>query len=686
MKIRKITLILLAMLLLICSLSTISAANNTISDTSTGGILQGIADTGTGDTLYLNPGTYNKTNQDTNITISKNITIQGNGSQNQVIIDAQGLSRIFTINNNLNVSFINITFIKAGNGSDYGAIFNNYQGTIMKFINCTFINNTALSGGAIYNVGSGMTIINSIFINNDATSTSGGAISSRGANITVINSTFINCTSIRNGGGAISSSGDKMTVINSTFINNTGMNSSGGAIYLNSNNSIIENSIFINNTALAGSGGGAVAVFGENATIINSIFNQNSATNNGGAIRIGTTSKNTKIINNTFTNNSCINNGGAIYNVGDNITLSNNTMTGNNASSGQMIYNNGSMGILNLTYLNNSTLAVLNGSTITIYATLTDDMGNTVTGQNIRIYINGILGGTLIQNIESIEGYVSFNLTVIGEDSALFPVNGTYDGIGDCPLIINEGLISVFAIDPYNITKIATNSTISTKNVTVGKPTNITGIAKDENGNILANIELSVIVDGKTYTVTTNSNGEWTLTYIPTKVGNIDVSVQWKGNDTHNGFNNKAKLNVAKRNIIVTITTEENDDGSITIIANATYEDDGTPVINHPVDFILDGKIIGTGITNKNGIAKLKIPANKINGQTHKITALVYGDDNSNDGKATTTFTRKNPDNPNPNKTSNNPAATAAMKKTGIPINLIILVILSCLGIVIRKK
>ncbi|RBQ22477.1 hypothetical protein ALNOE001_19370 [Candidatus Methanobinarius endosymbioticus] len=47
------------------------------------------------------------------------------------------------------------------------------------------------------------------------------------------------------------------------------------------------------------------------------------------------------------------------------------------------------MGILNLTYLSNSTVYAYNNSNslVNVYATLTDDMDNNITGQNISIYL-----------------------------------------------------------------------------------------------------------------------------------------------------------------------------------------------------------------------------------------------------------------------------------------------------------
>ncbi len=754
MQLKKITTFtLLAIVLIICSLTTISAANQTISDTDTGGILQGIANTGTGETLYLNPGTYNKTNQDIMITINKNITIHGNGSRDKVIIDALGSYRIFALNNNLNVVFKNITFMNGNLNSDGGAIYYYSNTTTITVINSTFINNTAENGGAI-STGGILTVIGSDFINNKATApfARGGAI--RINNImSITDSTFINNTSIQ--GGAITNyipsnlvaTNFTSYIDNSIFINNTGGN--GGALYHifmnnNTNTAIyINNSMFIGNSEPYNYGGGAIHIEGQVSyiNINNSDFSDNSAKNMGGAllfrlydVSYGIISTyNLDIINSTFTNNNanlsggaiCIqcpvnsniinsnfidnnaeNYGGAIYTYyGSNTTLSNNIMAGNTAKIiGNYIYNNGTMGILNLTFIDNSTLFIRNNYTVIIYVTLTDDMGNPITGQNINFYMNGILLGTAT----SIEGQANLTYTVIGNDNDLIIVNGSYDGCGTYPISLYEGQI--------RIVKIATNSTINANNAYVNNFTNITGIITDEEGNPLANVQITLTIDGVNYNLTTNENGEWNLEYLTQSLGNIEVSITWEGNNTHYGFINTTNFNVAKRNIIVNITIEENPDGSITVIANATYEDDGNPVPNHPVDIILDDEIIETIILDENGTARTTIPANKIKNGTNNITVIVRGDENSNDGIISTSFigtndpnpvdpidpinpvdpvTPNKPNNPNkpsgddyPKKTSNNPAVktSAAMKETGIPINIILIVLLSCLGIAIRKK
>lgn len=73
------------------------------------------------------------------MTSNENITIQGK-TKDKVIIDAWGLTRIFTIDNNLNVTFININFINWYVVQD-GVIYNDYENTTMTFIKCAFAKN-----------------------------------------------------------------------------------------------------------------------------------------------------------------------------------------------------------------------------------------------------------------------------------------------------------------------------------------------------------------------------------------------------------------------------------------------------------------------------------------------------------------------------------------------------------------
>lgn len=92
-----------------------------IDNTTTEEINGTLATTSFDDTIVLDEWTYIG-NNNTNMTINKNMSMTWK-TKDKVILGAQKLSRIFVINNNLNVIFINITFLNAnGTWNGGGAI------------------------------------------------------------------------------------------------------------------------------------------------------------------------------------------------------------------------------------------------------------------------------------------------------------------------------------------------------------------------------------------------------------------------------------------------------------------------------------------------------------------------------------------------------------------------------------
>lgn len=532
----KITLLMiLAMLLFVVSLQTTFAANQTIDANTAGGIGGAInnASVNPGDTISLQPETYNKTGNDTSITISKNIILQGNGSTDSVIIDAKGLSRIFTIANNTNVTFINITFINGYNSASGGAILNNFINTSMTFVNCTFANNVAVNNGVVYPVGD-ISVLNSTFNNNSANR--GGAIFTGSlANIIISNSIFNNNYAIYAGGAIYKSNSTNFTVDNCSF-NNNSADSYGGAIYNWGGNASYLNSIFSNNSAIHG--GAIDIILNRDSTVVvfvsNCTFNNNSVSSNGAAIR---NNANLILSNSTFMNNNAVGNGSAVWNNGT-LALSGNIMTGNTAGLGQMIYNNGTgtIGTLTLIYLSNSTITTSKGFLVTLYATLTDDMGNTVTGQDISFYVDGVF----IANVTSIEGKANTTYLVTQGPGSVIPVTGDYaDHDGYSIILKNAELL---------IPKIPTNITIDVpEEVKVGENTTITSRLTDKNGNPIANATIDFYVDGKKIrSPITDENGVAKIIYTFNKAGKPTIATKYAGNDTYEPSNATTQITVSK--------------------------------------------------------------------------------------------------------------------------------------------
>jgi peptidoglycan/xylan/chitin deacetylase (PgdA/CDA1 family)/methionine-rich copper-binding protein CopC len=189
---RKFLMLLFIGVMLTLSMNTMqtsSAASNvyvntTGSDTNAGTsadpyqtIANGVNQVDNQGTVHLSKGTFNNNNgaghSDYGITISKNVTIQGAGS-NETVIDAKSLNNIFTISNNANVIIRDLT-IKNGKALSGGAITVG-SGSKLTLINCIITNNIATNyGGAIYNSGN-LNITSCSFASNSVTNGNGSVI------------------------------------------------------------------------------------------------------------------------------------------------------------------------------------------------------------------------------------------------------------------------------------------------------------------------------------------------------------------------------------------------------------------------------------------------------------------------------------------------------------------------------
>jgi predicted outer membrane repeat protein len=307
----------------------------------------------------------------------------------------------------------------------------------------------------------------------------------------------------------------------------------------------ISSSTFKNNNATQT--GGAIYNAGGILNITDSNFTCNKAGTNGGAV-FSTGSAVANVTNSQFMNNQATTGGGIYNNVNAGMFVSNNTMKGNNATIGKVIYNLGRMGVLNLTYINNGTQKVKDGQQIVLFANLTDDMGNPITGQNVGFYVSGVLMGSSLSN----EGYANFTYKVNGPDGAIFPITGDYNGHTGYNINILNGTLK--------IAKSATNTTIIVpSDARTGKTTTISGVLTDKFGNTVANSDLTVTIYGKNYNDKTDANGKWSVNYKPTQTGTIDISAKYNGNDDYYGCTNTTNFNVKKGDIHFEITVTEND-------------------------------------------------------------------------------------------------------------------------------
>ena len=341
--------------------------------------------------LNLNKSySFSNTDYDDFIVISKSITINGNnnilnGKNSQGIFEIRTgsvfLNNIVFSNNDNTKSTIYVTsgYCQINNSTftdNYArqALIYGSKG-VCDVVNSTFSDNDA-GWGIVYYYPIGGNITNCLFRNNLET------CAYYAGNGRIYNTTFIN-----NSDNAVYlSTNNNLDVINCYFLNH--VITKGSLFYISSGNVLLYNSTFKNNQMK-----NQYLVYSYNGGIIDSCIFENNSAVRGGAIYSNGYQDTIQICNSIFRNNVASTYGGAIYVAYDGLIIKNNTMEGNKAQSGNDIYYEVSdyytykVSNFYLTISNNST--IYSNEMVEIIATLTDDMGNTVSGPEITLQING---------------------------------------------------------------------------------------------------------------------------------------------------------------------------------------------------------------------------------------------------------------------------------------------------------
>ncbi|MBI1826344.1 MAG: right-handed parallel beta-helix repeat-containing protein [Planctomycetes bacterium] len=202
-------------------------------------IQEAIAAAHGGDEIIVGPGMYNEAID----FLGKAITVRSSNGPSTTKIDATGLNRSvvtcrlgegpatlldgFTIkggkansgggmyNDISSPTIRNCTFSQNVATNEGGGIYNNRGKPVIT--NCRFIHNSSWIGGALENWYSNSTIVNCIFVRNDASS-DGGGIDNYNSNPTVTNCTFFGNTTTGFGGGMSNAGGNSVPTVTNCIL------------------------------------------------------------------------------------------------------------------------------------------------------------------------------------------------------------------------------------------------------------------------------------------------------------------------------------------------------------------------------------------------------------------------------------------------------------------------------------
>ncbi|MBE6485713.1 MAG: hypothetical protein E7Z85_02585 [Methanosphaera stadtmanae] len=309
-----------------------------------------------GGNIIITAGNYPITSY-LGLTTAGTYSVSGETGQT-ITLNGQDKSKIMWITDGVNVELKNIVFSNGKDAGVAGAIRKDGNG-YLKITNCTFKNNNAANGGAIYSATNALEITNCNFDSNVATA-SGGAINNLGVNTKISNSIFTNnkATAL---GGAILNKADGLTISNSEFTQNSAK--IGGSLYNDGGNSLtISKNKFTKDTATESSG--SIYTKGTSKILENTFTGTNSK--QAGTILV-LQNTGTVISKNQFIKNSATDTGGVITNNGaKNTEISYNNFKENSAKSGMIVDYESSTGT-SIKYNNfTKNTATLSGGAISI--------------------------------------------------------------------------------------------------------------------------------------------------------------------------------------------------------------------------------------------------------------------------------------------------------------------------------
>ncbi|MDR2543956.1 MAG: hypothetical protein LBD03_00135, partial [Methanobrevibacter sp.] len=380
------------------------------------------------DEVILEPGVYTgEKNRNITIPDGRNVYVHSKNNLNNVVIDASGLSNIFTVKSTSTLRLDYITF-KNGLSENGGAIESNGS-LIMN--NCSLENNKASSnGGAIF-----MTLLN---LNNSKIS----------------NTEFINNTATSSGGSIFINGHNTSFKIENSIIKDSNSGKGAGICFWSDNFTITaENIRLSNNKALTNDSqqdgiGGGIEIYGDfNFNLIKSVIQSNKANLGAGIYASGGSNQKSKMMisNCNIENNEALNygegyivnsayGGAGIASLYFDTYLQNSNLTRNNASyykdldpSGDEIGNNRGGGYYN--YNGDVTLdncrfednfAYNGGGLDTRYGTFT--ISNSLFRNNLATYGGGVY--TCEGNI-TLKNSALSNNTVSMNGGGIYNLNGS---------------------------------------------------------------------------------------------------------------------------------------------------------------------------------------------------------------------------------------------------------------------
>ena len=244
------------------------------------------------------------------------------------------------------------------------------------------------------------------------------------------------------------------------------------------------------------------------------------------------------------------------------------------------------------------------GNSVYLTAYVKNSLNEGVSGITVEFYRNALYIGKAVSDNNGIAQFIykipaslkeSINITAKA-------IGNTYYSDGSANGILTIGDMYYTVISADDVVMYYKNGT------------RLSGVLKDLDGNIIANADVNILINGMNYTKTTDANGKFSMA-LNLKAGNYSATIVFANSSKYHGATNDVSV-LIKSTISSQDVTKMFRNG--TQYYAAFFDGNGKPLVNTDVKFNING-VWYTRTTNAVGVATLSI---NLNPGKYVITAV----------------------------------------------------------------
>ena len=266
------------------------------------------------------------------------------------------------------------------------------------------------------------------------------------------------------------------------------------------------------------------------------------------------------------------------------------------------------------------------GDNTTIKGILSDINGTPLVGYQVEIIVNN---NSLI-NVTTVDGGM-FTYEYTTEIVGLNNVTVRYENnTGNYTTCMNH---TSFYVD--KLTSIITVD--ADTNIKVGNTSIISGLLKDNNGEVIVGATVNVFVNNELIgTTVTDNNGAYSYNYTPNVVGKDMIVVKFDGNSTITSSDNTTTIIILPYDTNSTINVNETVLNATVVIISGVLHDENDQPINGTINVYVNNVLVEENLEVSNGQYSVEYITSQVGINT--ITINYLGDSNHTKSSNTTIF------------------------------------------------